>query len=140
MKAPIITIYLHSVDDMTLVNFLRRLREKGFNPFISIGEPRVYSECLVIQSDGQVYISGQANSETVATIRWEPALESDELVYAQSYFQQFYFGSTPLVPDQFKYMLGNGYFSPPPMARPIDFEELLAQMSTPKKEKRKCEP
>ena len=125
---------------MVLVGFLRRLRDGGFNPFISVAEPRVFSECLVIQSDGQVYISEKANTETVATIRWEPALELTEMLCAQVYYQQFYFGTKPVVDDQFKYMIGNGYFSPPPMARPIDFQELLEQMSEPpRKEKRKAE-
>ena len=138
MKAPIITIYLHSVDDMSLVAFLRRLRDEGFNPFISIGEPRVYSESLIIQSDGQVYISSQANSETVATIRWEPVLEEGEMKYAQWYYQSYYSGTIPDVLGEYKYMLGNGYFSPPPLARPIDFQELLEQMA-PKRDKRKVE-
>ena len=138
MLSPIITVYLHSVDDMTLVGFLRRLRDGGFNPFISIGEPRIYSESLIIRSDGQVLVSETATNDTVATIRWEPVLEPDEIDYARDYFQQFYQGHIPIVPERFTYMVGNGYFSPPPMARPIDFEELLEQMA-PKKEKRKSE-
>lgn len=141
MKSPIISVFITDKYQYKVFDFVKRLKAEGFNPFVSTGEPRIYCQVLAIQEHGGVYIceAGENMTNTVATIYWETPLEPDEMEYARRYYCSYYKGEDYNKDSAYKWMDGNGYFSPPPMARQIGFEELLEQMQTPKKEKRSRE-
>lgn len=143
MHHPIITVYIQG-GHRTTVHFLRRLRDDGFNPFISAGQAKLYDEqILLIDCHGCVSSAGlkdiyTAPQDIVATVKWIPELTRDELLFARCFYENYFFGQDTLFPTEFDYMNGLGYFSPPPMAQPIDFERMIQQMTETVQEKRKC--